>query len=68
MFDLLEDQNYKIESLAGIDTVSTKTRQDFKKIKSDFLNDRFDFDSMNDISLHYKKYIFNSKNTLESIL
>lgn len=68
MFDILENQNFKIESLTGSDTISTRLRQDFKKIKNDFLDDRFDFDSIHDISLHYKKYIFNSKNILNSFL
>lgn len=66
MFDYLENQNFKVESLSGIDTVSTMTRQNFDKIKDDFLSDNFDFDSINDISLDHKKYIFNSRNILKS--
>ncbi len=66
MFDYLEKDFFKVESLAGSDTISTITRQNFEKIEEDFLSDNFDFDLINDISLHHKKYIFNPKNILES--
>jgi len=65
MYDFIENRRYKIEELAGVDTISTNTRHDFEKIKEDFLNNHFEFDSINDISLHYKEYIFDSKNILE---
>lgn len=68
MFDYLEDQRFKVEALAGIDTVSTMKRHNFDVIQEDFLSENFKFDSINDISLHHKKYIFNSKNILVDFL
>ena len=66
MFDYVEAGRYKIESLAGIDTLSTDERHDFVKIQRDFLAGEFDFESYQDISLHHKRYLYDADNILLS--
>ncbi|NRB53314.1 MAG: hypothetical protein HRU41_37000 [Saprospiraceae bacterium] len=53
-----EVQGYVIQTLSGIDTVSTQTRQDFEQIGSKFLNGEFDFEEYEDITLHHRHYQF----------
>ncbi|MEM8890388.1 MAG: hypothetical protein AAGD28_20600 [Bacteroidota bacterium] len=66
MFDYLEDGGYKIESLAGIDTLSTDDRHDFVKIQQSFLSGDFSFEAYQDITLHHKTYLYNRDNILDS--
>lgn len=66
MFDYVGDGKYKIEGLSGIDTISTTDRHDFQFIQDSFLAGDFDFEAYQDITLHYKRYIFDPKNLLES--
>ncbi|MDW3648931.1 MAG: hypothetical protein R8P61_17815 [Bacteroidia bacterium] len=65
-FDYLEDGSYKIESLSGIDTLSTDERHDFEKIQECFLKAEFDFDAYQDITLHHKQYLYDIDNILSS--
>ncbi|MEL6251000.1 MAG: hypothetical protein AAFR87_03215 [Bacteroidota bacterium] len=66
MFDYLEDGGYKIESLAGIDTLSTENRHDFVSIQKGFLAGNFVFGAYQDITLHHKTYLYNQDNILDS--
>ena len=66
MFDYQEDGSYKIESLAGIDTLSTEDRHDFAKIQKGFLEGEFVFEAYQDITLHHKIYLYDRDNMLAS--
>ena len=58
------DELYIIELLNGHDTVSTKTRQNFKKIGEEFLTDNFHFEEYQDITLHYRQFQFDAADFL----
>ncbi|MBX2872273.1 MAG: hypothetical protein KTR30_09235 [Saprospiraceae bacterium] len=49
-------QGYSIQTLSGIDTISTLTRQDFDQIGALFVNGEFDFEQYEDITLHHSCY------------
>jgi len=68
MFDYLKDGGYKIESLAGIDTISTEDRHDFIKIQESFLAGEFVFEAYQDITLHHKCYLYDKDNILSSYI
>ncbi len=53
-----EVQGYSIQTLSGIDTVSTQTRQNFDEIGAQFIAGEFNFEEYEDITLHQRLYQF----------
>lgn len=51
-------KGYSIQTLSGVDTVSTQTRQDFDQIGSQFIAGEFNFEDYEDITLHHRFYQF----------
>ncbi|NET31682.1 MAG: hypothetical protein F6K19_06735 [Cyanothece sp. SIO1E1] len=53
-----EVKGYSIQTLSGVDTVSTQTRQNFDQISSQFIAGEFNFEDYEDITLHHRLYQF----------
>ncbi len=51
-------QGYSIQTLSGVDTVSTQTRQNFDLIGAQFIAGEFNFEDYEDITLHHRLYQF----------
>lgn len=64
-----ELQEYSIQTLSGVDTISTQTRQDFDQIGSSFISGDFNFEEYEDITLHHSSYRYcPSSDILDSYL